>query len=187
MWSIMPPSLLVGAARWCRPPYRPSNLSRARLKVHVRSATYLYSSLFPYASTRSGSSFMTARAAAFMRSSAFRSFGLTNLYFVVSLFRCISRNATRFSELAMEREPEAQRSSSCDSSSCVRVPACQPPTDNSAQKKEFEMKNANVLGEATAVDSDHDPGVGQQDVGLFKEAHVFVPEVRQSSPTRSCR
>jgi hypothetical protein len=129
---------------------------------------------------------MTARAAAFMRSSAFRSFGLTNLYFVVSLFRCISRSATRFSELAMEREPEAQRSSSCDSS-CVRVPACQPPTDNSAQKKEFEMKNANVLGEATAVDSDHDPGVGQQDVGLFKEAHVFVPEVRQSSPTRSCR
>jgi hypothetical protein len=49
------------------------------------------------------------------------------------------------------------------------------------------MKNANVLGEATAVDSDHDPGVGQQDVGLLKEAHVFVPEVRQSSPTRSCR
>jgi hypothetical protein len=47
--------------------------------------------------------------------------------------------------------------------------------------------NADVLGEATAVDSHHNPGVGQQGVGLLKEAHVFVPEVRQSSPTSSCR
>lgn len=47
--------------------------------------TNLYSSLIPYAMTMSGCSFMTALAAAFMRSSALRSFGFSNSYFAENL------------------------------------------------------------------------------------------------------
>jgi hypothetical protein len=45
----------------------------------------LYSSLIPYAMTMSGSSAMTAFAAAFMRSSARRSFGFSKEYLLENL------------------------------------------------------------------------------------------------------
>jgi hypothetical protein len=51
------------------------------------SGTYLNSSLVPYARHRSGSSFMTASAAAFMRSRARRSLGFSNLYLAVNLVK----------------------------------------------------------------------------------------------------
>ena len=44
-----------------------------------------------------------------------------------------------------------------------------------------------VLGEATAVDPDYNPRIGQQSVGLLKEAHVFVPGVRQRMSDRFMR
>ena len=51
----------------------------------MKSGPYLYSSLIPYAMTISGSSFMTAIAAAFMRSSARRSLGFSKAYLFENL------------------------------------------------------------------------------------------------------
>jgi hypothetical protein len=46
----------------------------------MSTSTYLYSSLTPYAIIKSGKSFITDTAAAFIRSNARRSFGFLNLY-----------------------------------------------------------------------------------------------------------
>lgn len=61
--------LLVDSRRW----------------TQILSCTNLYSSLTPYATFKSGSAFITSTAAAFMRSSARRSFGFSKPYLSDSL------------------------------------------------------------------------------------------------------
>ena len=57
------------------------------VKVHsvLSKCTYLNSSLIPYANPISGTSLITAVAAAFIKSNARRSFGFSKLYFAENL------------------------------------------------------------------------------------------------------
>lgn len=64
--------------------------NKIQIQVHFMTKQYLYSSLIPYAIIISGSSVMTALAAAFMSSRARRSFGFSKAYLSENLFQSIS-------------------------------------------------------------------------------------------------
>jgi hypothetical protein len=77
---------------------------------------YLYSSLIPYAITISGNSARTAFAAAFMRSSARRSFGFSKAYLFENL--AVHQNQ---SSISRSRRDALVESSSVDSHHDPRV------------------------------------------------------------------